>query len=40
MIEHLGMQGADPAAAAAFHLQVFAPCGVREAMLIDTPGGR
>jgi catechol 2,3-dioxygenase-like lactoylglutathione lyase family enzyme len=39
MIDHLGLQCADPEAAAAFYLRVFAPCGIREAMRIDTPGG-
>ena len=39
MIDHLGLQSADPAAAAAFFARVFAPCGVREAMRIDTPHG-
>jgi catechol 2,3-dioxygenase-like lactoylglutathione lyase family enzyme len=39
MIDHLGLQSADPAAAAAFYVQVFAACGVREAMRIDTPHG-
>ena len=39
MIDHLGLQSADSEAAAAFYLRVFAACGVREAMRIDTPGG-
>jgi catechol 2,3-dioxygenase-like lactoylglutathione lyase family enzyme len=39
MIDHLGLQCADPTATAAFYLRVFAPCGVREAMRIDTPQG-
>ena len=39
MIDHLGLQSADPAASAAFYLRVFAACGVREAMRIDTPHG-
>ena len=39
VIDHLGLQCADPAAAAAFYLRVFAPCGVCEAMRIDTPHG-
>ena len=39
MIDHLGLQSADPDAAAAFYRRVFASCGVREAMRIDTPGG-
>ena len=39
MIDHLGLQCADVEAAAAFYLRVFAPCGIREAMRIDTPDG-
>jgi catechol 2,3-dioxygenase-like lactoylglutathione lyase family enzyme len=39
MIDHLGLQVADAEAAAAFFQRVFAPCGLREAMRIDTPGG-
>ena len=39
MIDHLGLQVADADAAAAFYVRVFAPCGVGEAMRIDTPGG-
>jgi catechol 2,3-dioxygenase-like lactoylglutathione lyase family enzyme len=39
MIDHLGLQCADPAAAAAFYERVFAPCGVREMMRYDTPHG-
>jgi catechol 2,3-dioxygenase-like lactoylglutathione lyase family enzyme len=39
MIDHLGLQVADSEAAATFYLQVFAACGLREAMRIDTPGG-
>jgi catechol 2,3-dioxygenase-like lactoylglutathione lyase family enzyme len=39
MIDHLGLQSADPAASAAFFLRVFAACGVREAMRIETPHG-
>jgi catechol 2,3-dioxygenase-like lactoylglutathione lyase family enzyme len=39
MIDHLGLQCVDAEAAAAFYLRVFAPCGIREAMRIDTPGG-
>ena len=39
MLDHLGLQCADVEAAAAFYLRVFAPCGIREAMRIDTPDG-
>jgi catechol 2,3-dioxygenase-like lactoylglutathione lyase family enzyme len=39
MIDHLGLQVADAEAAAAFYLRVFAACGIREAMRIDTPNG-
>ena len=39
MIDHLSLQCADAEAAAAFYLRVFAACGVREAMRIDTPHG-
>ncbi|MDT0274615.1 VOC family protein [Blastococcus goldschmidtiae] len=39
MIDHLGLQCADAAAAAAFYERVFAPCGVRELMRYDTPHG-
>ncbi|MGY2001302.1 VOC family protein [Blastococcus sp. SYSU DS1024] len=39
MIDHLGLQCADAEAAAAFYQRVFATCGVREAMRIDTPNG-
>ena len=39
MIDHLGLQVADAEAATAFYLRVFAPCGIREAMRIDTPQG-
>jgi catechol 2,3-dioxygenase-like lactoylglutathione lyase family enzyme len=39
MIDHLGLQCEDSAAAAAFYLRVFAPCGIDEAMHIDTPDG-
>jgi catechol 2,3-dioxygenase-like lactoylglutathione lyase family enzyme len=39
MIDHLGLQSLDSAAAAAFYLRVFASCGIREAMRIDTPVG-
>ena len=39
MIDHLGLQCVDADAAASFYLRVFAPCGLREAMRIDTPDG-
>ena len=39
MIDHLGLQCTDPEASAAFFARVFAACGVREAMRIDTPHG-
>jgi catechol 2,3-dioxygenase-like lactoylglutathione lyase family enzyme len=39
MIDHLGLQAADTEVAAAFYLRVFAACGIREAMRIDTPQG-
>jgi catechol 2,3-dioxygenase-like lactoylglutathione lyase family enzyme len=39
MIDHLGLQCVDVEASAAFYLRVFAPCGIREAMRIDTPDG-
>ena len=39
MIDHLGLQCADSEAAAAFYVRVFAPCGIREEMRIDTPHG-
>ena len=39
VIDHLGVQCADADAAAAFYVHVFAPCGVREVMRIDTPRG-
>ena len=39
MIDHLGLQCLDSAAAATFYLRVFEPCGIREAMRFDTPGG-
>lgn len=39
MIDHLGLQVADAEAAAAFYVRVFAACGIREAMRIDTPKG-
>ncbi|MGY1710057.1 VOC family protein [Geodermatophilus sp. SYSU D00758] len=39
MIDHLALQVADVDAAAAFYTRVFAPCGVRQAMRFDAPGG-
>ncbi len=39
MIDHLALQVADVAAAAAFYTRVLAACGVREAMRFDAPGG-
>lgn len=39
MIDHLGLQCADPAASAAFYERVFVSCGVRELMRYDTPHG-
>ena len=39
MLDHLALQCADVDASAAFYTRVFAPCGVREAMRIDTPAG-
>ena len=39
MLDHLALQCADVDAAADFYLRVFAPCGVREAMRFDHPGG-
>ncbi|SEK93332.1 Glyoxalase-like domain-containing protein [Blastococcus sp. DSM 46786] len=39
MIDHLGLQCTDAEAAAAFYQRVFAACGLREAMRIDTPHG-
>jgi catechol 2,3-dioxygenase-like lactoylglutathione lyase family enzyme len=39
MIDHLGLQCSDAAAAAAFYVRVFAACGVREVMRFDTPHG-
>ncbi|MGY2064216.1 VOC family protein [Blastococcus sp. SYSU DS0619] len=39
MIDHLGLQCADAEAAATFYRSVFAACGIREAMRIDTPHG-
>jgi catechol 2,3-dioxygenase-like lactoylglutathione lyase family enzyme len=39
MLDHLALQCADVDAAADFYTRVFAACGVREAMRIDTPVG-
>ena len=39
MIDHFGLQAADPAAAAQFYTTVFAPIGLREALRFDTPAG-
>ena len=39
MLDHLALQCADVDAAAGFYLRVFAPCGIQQAMRIDTPGG-
>jgi catechol 2,3-dioxygenase-like lactoylglutathione lyase family enzyme len=39
MLDHLGLQTADPVAAAAFYTRVFAAVGVREEMRIPTPDG-
>ena len=39
MLDHLALQCTDVDAAAAFYLRVFAPCGLRQAMRFDTPGG-
>jgi catechol 2,3-dioxygenase-like lactoylglutathione lyase family enzyme len=39
VIDHLSLQVADAAAAADFYTRVFAACGVREAMRLDTPTG-
>jgi hypothetical protein len=38
-LDQLALQCADAGAAADFYLRVFAPCGVRQAMRFDTPGG-
>ena len=40
MLDHLALQCADVEAAATFYTRVFAPCGVRELMRYDSPGGR
>jgi catechol 2,3-dioxygenase-like lactoylglutathione lyase family enzyme len=39
MLDHLALQCADVDAAAAFYVRVFAACGVREAMRLETPEG-
>ncbi|MFW3172101.1 VOC family protein [Geodermatophilus sp. CPCC 206100] len=39
MIDHLGLQTADAAAAIAFYTRVFAPIGLREALRHETPAG-
>jgi catechol 2,3-dioxygenase-like lactoylglutathione lyase family enzyme len=39
MIDHIAVQVADVAAAAAFYQQVFAPLGIREAMRFPSEGG-
>ena len=39
MLDHLGLQTADPGAAADFYTRVFAAAGVVEAMRIPTPDG-
>ena len=39
MLDHLGLQAADPGAAAAFYCDVFAAIGLREAMRHETPDG-
>jgi catechol 2,3-dioxygenase-like lactoylglutathione lyase family enzyme len=39
MLDHLALQCADVDAAADFYTRVFAPCGVRELMRFDSPGG-
>lgn len=39
MIDHLSLQSADPAASAAFYLNVFAPLAVREVMRFDREDG-
>jgi catechol 2,3-dioxygenase-like lactoylglutathione lyase family enzyme len=39
MLDHLALQCADVGAAADFYTRVFAACGVREAMRLDTPLG-
>jgi catechol 2,3-dioxygenase-like lactoylglutathione lyase family enzyme len=39
MFDHLALQCADVSASADFYTRVFAACGVREAMRLDTPLG-
>ena len=39
MLDHLALQCADIGAAADFYPRVFAPCGVRELMRYEGPGG-
>src|SRR5688500_17929752 len=39
MLDHLSLQCADVDAAATFYTRVFAPCGVRELMRHNSPGG-
>ena len=39
MLDHLALQCADVGAAADFYPRVFAPCGVRELMRYEGPGG-
>ncbi|HVE30198.1 MAG TPA: VOC family protein [Mycobacteriales bacterium] len=39
MLDHLALQCADPDAAAAFYVRVFAALDVREAMRMPRPGG-
>jgi catechol 2,3-dioxygenase-like lactoylglutathione lyase family enzyme len=39
VIDHLGLQVADVAAAVDFYTRVFAPAGLREAMRYETPNG-
>ncbi|MBA2639327.1 MAG: VOC family protein [Nocardioidaceae bacterium] len=40
MIDHLGIQVADPDASAALYTDVFGPLGLVELMTFDVPGGR
>lgn len=39
MLDHFGLQVADPGAAAQFYTTAFGPIGLHEAARIDTPGG-
>jgi catechol 2,3-dioxygenase-like lactoylglutathione lyase family enzyme len=39
MLDHLSLQCADVGASTDFYTRVFAPCGVRELMRHDSPGG-